>query len=206
MNKIHQSPKGNCFLLLKNDKEQLNEREIYWIRETRAIEIGYNISTGGTGGNLGEEVNKKISKTLKEKFSNGEYKNPRKSKRIELICPICKKTFITTEDTRKRKYCSRSCADKLHSIFMSKEILGEKNPMYGKSGADNPNYGSKRLKETKDILSKIRKGKTWEEIFGEEKATKMKLERSERWKGDNNPKRKKRYDSEYIVDKIREGW
>lgn len=39
----------------------LNEREIYWITKYNSTDksIGYNISTGGTGGNLGSEVNKK---------------------------------------------------------------------------------------------------------------------------------------------------
>ena len=32
-------------------QEQLNEREKYWIKETKARELGYNIAEGGTGGN-----------------------------------------------------------------------------------------------------------------------------------------------------------
>jgi len=33
--------------------EQLNEREKYWIECTKALELGYNIAHGGTGGNTG---------------------------------------------------------------------------------------------------------------------------------------------------------
>lgn len=51
-----------------NNKDELNEREKYWINfysaNTRGI--GYNVSIGGNGGNLGEEVNKKIARRLKE--------------------------------------------------------------------------------------------------------------------------------------------
>jgi len=51
-------------------KIQLNEREIYWISHYNSIDrnIGYNISTGGNGGNLGEIVNKKLSDYRKGKI------------------------------------------------------------------------------------------------------------------------------------------
>jgi group I intron endonuclease len=47
-------------------KKHMNEREIYWIRFFRSSEkgIGYNISKGGNGGNLGQAVNELISKAV----------------------------------------------------------------------------------------------------------------------------------------------
>lgn len=50
-----------------NSKEQLNEREKYWIAFYKSSErnVGYNISIGGNGGNLGDLVNKKISDKTK---------------------------------------------------------------------------------------------------------------------------------------------
>lgn len=50
-----------------SNKDKLNEREKYWIKSYNSTdrEIGYNISIGGDGGNLGEEVNKKLSKIAK---------------------------------------------------------------------------------------------------------------------------------------------
>lgn len=44
-------------------KDQLNIREKYWISLLNSTDrkTGYNISTGGNGGNLGEIVNKKIA-------------------------------------------------------------------------------------------------------------------------------------------------
>lgn len=59
-------------------KDQLNEREIYWIKFYNSTnrKTGYNISTGGEGGNLGIIVNKKISEarkgmiTAKDRFGN----------------------------------------------------------------------------------------------------------------------------------------
>ena len=44
-------------------KEELDKKEIYWIDALNSTisNLGYNISTGGNGGNLGEVVNQKIS-------------------------------------------------------------------------------------------------------------------------------------------------
>lgn len=53
-----------------NSRKELNEREKYWIA-TLKNENCYNISDGGNGGNLGDEVNQKISNTLKEHWKNG---------------------------------------------------------------------------------------------------------------------------------------
>jgi group I intron endonuclease len=48
----------------------VDEREIYWISFYNSTnkEIGYNISTGGNGGNLGDIVNEKISLKRKGKI------------------------------------------------------------------------------------------------------------------------------------------
>lgn len=48
-------------------KKHLDEREIHYINKynSKNTDIGYNIACGGQGGNLGPEVNKKISESLK---------------------------------------------------------------------------------------------------------------------------------------------
>jgi len=50
-----------------DSKELLNEREIFWIKFYNSTDrkTGYNISTGGNGGNLGKLVNEKISNQAK---------------------------------------------------------------------------------------------------------------------------------------------
>jgi len=56
------------------DLEHLDEREIYWIDKLNAVEEGYNLTEGGTGGDtsygrvfpkLSDETKEKISKSLK---------------------------------------------------------------------------------------------------------------------------------------------
>jgi hypothetical protein len=74
-----------CFC---EDKKELDQAERYWIAYWEACERGYNIAHGGTGGDLGPEVNKKISEALKgkplkdsvlEKFRDGRRKGERNS-------------------------------------------------------------------------------------------------------------------------------
>jgi group I intron endonuclease len=49
-------------------QEELNEREKYWIKETKAIELGYNLAEGGFGvSNMSDEIKQKISKSKKGK-------------------------------------------------------------------------------------------------------------------------------------------
>jgi|10_taG_2_1085330.scaffolds.fasta_scaffold10720_2 group I intron endonuclease len=57
------------------DRDVLNESEIHWIAILNATErhVGYNVSIGGNGGNLGNTVNKRISDTVKELWKVGVY-------------------------------------------------------------------------------------------------------------------------------------
>lgn len=53
----------------------LNEKEIYYILKYKSNIDGYNISTGGNGGNLGDEINTKISNKIKKLWKSGHYSN-----------------------------------------------------------------------------------------------------------------------------------
>lgn len=51
-------------------KKEVDKREIYWIAEYKKIgKAEYNISIGGTGGNLGEEVCDLMRKSWKENYN-----------------------------------------------------------------------------------------------------------------------------------------
>jgi group I intron endonuclease len=54
-------------------QEHLNEKEKYWIKETKAIELGYNLAEGGFGvSNMSDEIKQKISKSKKGKKLSDE--------------------------------------------------------------------------------------------------------------------------------------
>lgn len=54
------------------NRDHLNEREIFWIKELKAQDhnIAYNIVDGGLAGDLGEYANNKKKKSLKKFFKN----------------------------------------------------------------------------------------------------------------------------------------
>lgn len=76
------------------DKIELDEREIYYIHQYNSHKSGYNISTGGNGGNLGERVNTQISKTVKSLWSSGHYD--------DVDFSTCKLGRIVSESTKKK--------------------------------------------------------------------------------------------------------
>lgn len=94
------------------DKKTLNEKEKYWIKKLNSLSPnGYNISTGGTGGNLGEIVNKKISKHFKENGANFLGRTHSKESR-EKMSEKQKGHFVSLESNMKR---SKTMKGKIHS-------------------------------------------------------------------------------------------
>jgi group I intron endonuclease len=131
-------------------KEQLNEREIFWIEKTKAKEHGYNIADGGNGGNTyTEETKKRISEKFKgrevsketvEKRKTTREKNPEKYKLSEerkmLIGNQHRGKVISDEN--KQKLSERMKNFDNYSIkFLDKQKgenkIGDRNPMWGKN-------------------------------------------------------------------------
>lgn len=82
-------------------KKEADNREIYWIDVGKKEgKCQYNISRGGTGGNLGEEVIKKIGEKQKICWSNLEYKERLRKKHLG-ISPSNK--GIPMSDEQKEK-------------------------------------------------------------------------------------------------------
>ncbi len=61
--------------------EQLNEREIYWIKYYNSVELGLNVGFGGEGGNMTFETKTKISQAWKNK-SKEELENINQKRKI----------------------------------------------------------------------------------------------------------------------------
>ena len=100
------------------NKEDLNQREKYWIQELDStnVKIGYNIADGGQGGWLGDLVNENRKKSLKKYFE--ENPNARKGdKNSRYDCTEykmynieTKEIFIGTKFDLSKKTKSRSSA------------------------------------------------------------------------------------------------
>lgn len=57
----------------------------------------------------------------------------------------------------------------------------------GMSGKDNPNYGHKWSRKQKESLANKRRGKSWAEIMGKERAVELKIKFSKKYSGKGNP-------------------
>jgi len=120
-----------------SSKEELNDREIYWINKLNSMDtnVGYNIAIGGHGGNLGKLVNKKISKTIRQLYDdpNSVYNSIEYKNRLS----EGQKGRIVTEETRKKisdaqkgdKAYWHGKKNELHSTKMKeKYVSGELTP------------------------------------------------------------------------------
>lgn len=121
------------------DKQVLNEKEKYWIKQLNSLSPnGYNISIGGTGGNLGELVNKKISDY--QKINGNGFKNKRHS-----------------DETKERMRLAQLGKKQLEETVNKRisKVIGRKNTEETKEKMRHPH---KKMKDT----SKMKKPKTEE--------------------------------------------
>jgi len=86
--------------------------------------------------------------------------------------------------------CRMSDEEKLRR---SQVYSGEGNPMYGKTGADNPNYKRECSAETKAILSRVLKGRTFDKSTID-KMSEAQKKRSH-WSDSKNPMYGKTYEN-----------
>jgi group I intron endonuclease len=104
-------------LELCSSKDELNNKEKFWIKELNATDnsIGYNIVDGGQGGNLGDYANKKKSVALKKFLKeNPELRqgknNPRYDNTVHHFFNInTSEEFIGTKNELSLKISSLSC-------------------------------------------------------------------------------------------------
>ena len=123
-------------------KKDLNEKEKYWIKfyDSTNRNIGYNISEGGDGGNLGEIVNKKISSKLKgikkpksfgEKISKALKGKSKSEEHIEKV----RQSLIGKKHTKER-------VDKMSESIKKKYINGWESPKNIEVHQYNKNNGN----------------------------------------------------------------
>ena len=161
-----------------NSLSELNEREIYWIKELDAIRHGYNLTEGGDGGN-----------TLNEKTSE-ELNEIKKKHSISAI-----KYWDSLSDNEKEiKIINRGIKKGTKNPKMSKQRKGQGNPMfgnymykvwidkYGLEEADNRMIEWKNKMNTESRRLKISK-KMKDRKFSDE--TRLKLSKSKKGKISN---------------------
>ena len=134
-------------------KEELNEREKYWIKETKAQELGYNIAEGGSGGNTyDEETRQRISEQFKGRYVSPETikkrkqtraKNPEKYKlpeeRKKTIGDFHRGKEISEEQKQKNSERMKNFTNyspEFLEMQKGENRKGEKSPMWGTKASE----------------------------------------------------------------------
>lgn len=164
----------NIYLVEECPIEELNEKEIFWIKElkTHVTDGGLNISFGGDaffrGRNHTEESKKKISENSATPTGelNRQFGIPRTEEEKEKISSGLKKFYESHEDSKKGKKQSPETIEKRRL-----SMTGKKHSEESKRKMSESNSGKKRTDEQKKAQSERKKGTK----HTEETKTKMSL-------------------------------
>lgn len=169
-----------------SDKEELNSREVYWIKERNAIENGYNLTEGGTGGDTSSFINYTDPEYLEKKsiVAKQYWDSLSAEEREERSTKVRGQNngMSGKEGYWKGKQKPAELIEKVVNNRRSYE--GENNPNWkggvtfcdcgaridpkaatcgkcrDKSGANNPFYGKIHTEETKQKLREYAKNRT----------------------------------------------
>jgi len=124
------------------------------LKHPRSLEYRRKISESNRNRIISEETRKKLSETLKRKYASGEIISSMLGKHHSEETK--KKLSYSLKHSKKRQTVMES---KEYREKMSKSLSGKNNPMYGKYGGEHPAFGNKHTEKTKEIISRINKGK-----------------------------------------------
>jgi group I intron endonuclease len=167
------------------NKTELNEKEIFWIDKLKTIENGYNLTEGGTGGDLSEFIKYDNNWVEKQRISTKKYwdnmTEDERKRRGEIVSGE-KNGMYGKDGFWKNKKIPKDVIQK--SLENRRSYIGEQNPNwkggvtyvycecgkkigYGhthcnkcrpRSESDNPFYGKQHTDETKNKLREKRLG------------------------------------------------
>lgn len=129
----------------KQEADNIEKDLIKKERDTRGKRNVYNEADGGQGGNLGEEVNKKISKKALELWKDNEERKESLSKKFkgishrDLYGPNYVNSFYGKHHTEESKQKMRESHSKI-------DYTGENNAFYGKHHTDE---SKQKIRESK---------------------------------------------------------
>jgi group I intron endonuclease len=175
-------------------QEELNEREKYWIKETKAQELGYNIAEGGTGGNTySEETKQKVSQFFKGRYVSPGTIEKRKKTREERKKQNPDRYKQTEErkkaigDFHRGKEISEEhrerCSEYMKNFTNYSPEFLEMQKGENKKGEKSPMWGTKASEETRRKQSEYHKNNPVRYWLGKKQSEEHIRKRTERQKG-----------------------
>ena len=149
-----------------SSQEELNKEERFWIK---TLKPEYNISEGGNGGNLGLEINRRISETIKRKWKDGSISHHSNSGFQKGYTPWNKGTkglcagWHHSEETKLKlsKLSKGRCASEEQRLNHSRKMKGHfvssetRRKMSINNAMKNPLYREKaRINRIKNLKKK----------------------------------------------------
>lgn len=158
-----------------DNEEELSEKEIYWIKYYDSYNTGYNMTTGGDGGNTyllksNEEMNE-IKDKIRISKIGGKNPNSRKVKCLN-VCTCEEYHFDSIEDMVKffnvsnHTQIERRCNGKIRCLFQGTWLIAYEENQYMRTS-----YEPLRKNKTKInvINTETNEEKTFESITDAEK-------------------------------------
>lgn len=188
-------------------QEELNQREKYWIKETKAQEFGYNIADGGTGGNTyTEETRQRISEQFKGRYISPETiekrkqtraKNPEKYKvseeRKKAVGDFHRGKKISEEQRQKNSERMKNFTNyspEFLAMQKSENKKGEKHPMWGTKVSEETRRKQSEAHKKNPVkywLGKKQSPESIEKRRQKQIGRKHTEETKEKMRGENNP-------------------
>jgi group I intron endonuclease len=142
-----------------NTREELNEREKYWITELNAKELGYNLADGGVGGNTyTEETRERVSNLFK-----GRYVGPETIEKRRQLRKQHPERYEWNQEQRQRlresrlgKKMSDETKQKISEKLKLRTKYSEKflhEQTKDKRGENSPMWGKKHSEEVRKKMS-----------------------------------------------------
>ena len=150
------------------NSEELTRKENFWIRNYDSMnrEKGYNMTEGGAGAKLREEVKKKISNKIKNKWKEPEYRGP--------VIKEIKERFEDPKYMRRAVEILKKGSEKRWSNPVERERMKEimtkinrekvKDPEYIKKQIEAHKQDRKEIKNMQRFLIEIKNGKESREL------------------------------------------
>ena len=194
-------------------REELIEREKYWIKETKAQELGYNIADGGWGGNTyDEETKQRVSQFFKGRYVSPETiekrKETRRKKEQENLdaYKLSEEQKKVIGDFHRGKEISeehrKRCSEYMKNFTNYSPEFLELQKSENKRGEKGSMWGKKHTPETREKMSASHKKNTARYWLGKKQSEEHIKKRTERQKGSkwSDETRKKHEENGYSFE------